>query len=268
MKTTILSFILLVSALEMFSSQVIISHPTETPAIPAASAVLQVVDSKRGLLLPNVPLLTSTDNVTVATPISGVMVFNTNTQKLNFWEANKWNRNFDVEDGLALIKSTENFSGSSSASTVNTNFPTSMPLFNLNDSTTGWTSLGASTTVTITKASNTNYINTEGMVQINSDVATYQEFQFAIGVFVDGQLKLARKYTEKGKNYICIWKKFNLAGVFDNLSVGTHTISIYGRNLPMITTGYTSVTYGGNASSCSNINNDMAKIFVTAQVTQ
>lgn len=252
----------------MFSAQVIISPQNQPQIIPAASAILQVADDKRGLLLPNVPLLTSTDNVTVATPISGVMVFNTNTQKLNFWEANKWNRNFDVEDGLALIKSTENFSGSSSASTVNTNFPTSMPLFNVNDNTTGWTSLGASTTVTITKASNTNYINTEGMVQINSDVSTYQEFQFAIGVFVDGQLKLARKYTEKGKNYVCIWKKFNLAGVFDNLSVGTHTITIYGRNLPMITTGYTSVTYGGNASSCSNINNDMAKIFVTAQVTQ
>ena len=252
----------------MAFSQVVISQKTQTAVSPAASAVLQIVDDKRGLLLPRVGLLNNTDDVTVKTPISGVMVYNTNTTKLNFWEANKWNRNFDVEDGLALIKVTENFSGSFSSSTSSTSFPTSMPTFNLNDSTTGWTSLGTSTTVTVSKAANTTYITTEGMVQINSDVATNQEFQFAIGVFVDGQLKLARKYTEKGKNYICIWKKFNLAGIFDNLSVGTHTVTIYGRNLPKITTGYTSITYGGNASNCTNINNDMAKIFVTAQVTQ
>ena len=106
------------------------------------------------------------------------------------------------------------------------------------------------------------------MVQINNDEDNNKQFQFAIGVFVNGQLKLARKYTEVGKDFTCNWKKFNLSGVFNDLPIGTHTVSIYGRNLPRATTGYNSMTYGGNTSNCININNDMARIFVTAQVTQ
>lgn len=258
----------MISLMPVAKSQVVISQKSDPPVVPNASAVLQIVDDKRGLLLPSVALLNSTDAATVPTPISGVMVYNSNTAKLNFWENSKWNRNFEVADGLAIIKTTENFSGSSSNSTNVTSFPSAMPLFNMNDTTANWVDLGTSATVTISKAVNTTQITTEGMVQINSDVSTFQEFQFAIGVFVDGELKIARKYTEKGKNYVCIWKKFNLSGIFDNLSVGTHTVKIYGRNLPMITSGYSAITYGGNTSNCTNINNDMARIFVTAQVTQ
>lgn len=268
MKTKTYSLLVLLLFLSLPKAQLLITANGSPTTVPDASAVLQVVDDKRGVLLPRVPLLSDTDAVTVPTPVQGLMVFNTNTNKLNFWEAGKWNRNFGVADGTAIIKITENFSGASTASTANTVFPTTMPLFALNDSTTGWTSLGASTTITISKTTNTNYIITEGMVQINNDSGTDQEFQFAIGVFVNGQLKIARKFSEVGKNYVCNWKKFNLAGVFDDLPIGNYTVSVYGRNLPKLTSGYSSVTYGGNTSNCSNINNDMARIFVTAQVTQ
>lgn len=267
MKTKIFS-LALVLILGVFKSQVIIS-PKNGPAVAEdQSAVLKIADPNRGILLPRVLLESNTDQTTVLTPVQGLLVYNSTTNKMNFWEANKWNKNFDIADGLALIKVTQNFSGASTTSKTNTSFPTSMPLFNLDDSATGWEDLGASTTITITKTTNTNYIITEGMVMINNDVSTAQEFQFAIGVFVGGKLKLVRKYTERGKNYICTWKKFNLAGIFNDLPVGTHEIKIFGRNLPKITTGFTSITYGGNSSNCSNINNDMARIFVTAQVTE
>ena len=267
MKTKIFT-LALVFILGFFKSQVIITPKNGPAIVQDQSAVLKIADPNRGVLLPRVLLQNTTDQITVPTPVQGLLLYNSTTNKMNFWEANKWNRNFDIADALALIKVTQNFSGASTGSKTNSSFPTSMPLFNLNDSTTGWEDLGASTTITITKTTNTNYIITEGMVMINNDVSTAQEFQFAIGVFVDGQLKLVRKYTEKGKNYICTWKKFNLAGIFDNLSVGIHTIQIYGRNLPKITTGFTSITYGGNSSNCNNINNDMARVFVTAQVTE
>lgn len=248
-------------------SQVLIASKSSTSTAVDPSAILEVKDAQKGFLFPRVALLSPTDNVSVPTPVPGLWAFNSTTNKLNFWENNRWNRNFAIDDGLAVIKLTKNFSGASTASTTISTFPTTVPLFNLNDSTSGWTNLGASTTVVVTKAINSNYIITEGMTQINN-TATGQEYQFAIGVFVNGQLKLAKKYTQNGENYACIWKKFNLSGVFDDLPIGTHTIAIYGRNLPKVTSGYTSITYGGNTSNCSNINNDMARIFLTAQITQ
>lgn len=268
MKTLTLIFTFYLIGLVLINAQVLIATNASVASTPDPSAVLHIADDKRGVLFPAVALTNSMDIVTVPTPVQGLLVQNTTTNKLNFWDQGQWNRAFEIADGLGIIKQTENTSGNSMTSTTINNFPASVPLFALNSNTTGWTNLNAGATITITKASNTNLIITEGMVQINNDVNTNQEFQFAIGVFVNGQLKLASKYTAIGKNYICNWRKFNLAGVFNDLPVGTHTVTIYGRNLPQLTSGYSSITYGGNASSCSNINNDMARIFVTAQVTQ
>lgn len=250
-------------------SQVLISPKSIVNPALNPSAVLEVRDNVRGILFPRIPLTSSSDITTIPSPVQGLLVYNNNTNKLNFWDSGQWNRNFNVEDGLAIIKVTENNSGASTTSYTETNFPASMPLFNLNDGVgTIWKPLGASTNMTITKASNDNFIITEGMVQINNDTSSGQEFAFAIGIFVNGQLKIASKYTAVGKNYTCNWKKFNLSGVFSDLPIGTYSVAVYGRNLPKVTTGYTSITYGGNSSNCSNINNDMGRIFLTAKVTQ
>lgn len=265
---TIYTFILSLILCTLPNAQVLIVTNSALASVPDPSAMLEIADDKRGLLLSQVPLTNSTDDVTVPTPVTGLLLNNTITQKPNFWAAGQWNRIFQVPDGLAIIKQTENFSGNSAGSISVSSFPVNMPLFNANDSPAGWTNLNATASVIITKTSNTNYIVTEGMVQINNDTDTNQEFQFAIGVFVNNQLKLASKYTNAGKNFTCNWRKFNLAGIISDLPIGTHTVSVYGRNLPKITTGYSSVTYGGNTSNCTNINNDMARIFVTAQVTQ
>lgn len=262
--------ILLVSVLSTVSlpAQVLISSDPAIANKPDPSAVLQIAANNRGVRFPQVPLLSNTDNVTVPTPVNGLVVHNTNTDQLNFWEDNHWNRMFGINDALPLIKVTQNFSASSAGSTTISTFPASMPLFTLNQSTSGWTAVNSSTTITVTKPVNTNYIVCEGMAQIDNDSNIYQEFQFAIGVFVDGQLKIARKFTAIGNSYVCNWRKFNLSGVFDNLSVGTHSVAVYAYNLPKITTGYTKIVYGGNTPNCDNINNDMARIFITAQLTE
>lgn len=251
-------------------SQVLIST-NSTTTTPHPSAVLQISDDKRGVLLPQVALQNNTDQITVPTPVQGLTVYNTSTSKFNFWDSAAWNRIFSIDDGLAIIKTTDNFSGNSTNSVNLTSFPSTIPMFSLNQSPgSDWISLGATATITITKTSNTNYIITEGMVQINNLNINNQSFEFAIGVFVDAKLKLASKYRYLGGAYTCDWKKFNLSGVFNDLSIGTHTVTIYGRNLPRPSgsNGYTQITYGGNSGTCTNITNDMARIFVTAQVTQ
>lgn len=267
MKTTITT-LCIAAMLTGFKAQVLITTNPALGNTPHSSAVLDVTDDKHGILLPQVALISATDITTIPNPVRGLLVQNTNSGLSNFYAAGKWNRNFAVNDGVAIIQQTENFTGNSTASTAISTFPTTVPIFNLNDPTTGWTKLNASTSITVTKAVNTNYVVTEGMVQINNDVSTDQKFQFAIGIFVNGQLKLASKYYTTSTAYICNWRKFNLSGVFSNLPVGTHNLEVYGRNLPAVTSGYTQIVYGGNTSNCDNINNDMARIYVTAQTTQ
>lgn len=267
MKATITT-LFIAAMITGYNAQVLITTNPALGTTPHSSAVLDIKDDRHGILLPQVALTGSTDNSTIPSPVRGLLVQNTNTGQSNFWAAGKWNRNFAVSDGLAIIKQTENFNGNSTASTAVSIFPTTVPLFNLNDSTTGWTKLNAGTTVTITKATNTNYVITEGMVQVNNSLTTDQKFQFAIGIFVNGQLKLASKYYTTSTTYVCSWRKFNLAGIFNDLPVGTHNVEVYGRNLPIVTSGYTQIVYGGNSSNCDNINNDMARIYVTAQTSQ
>ena len=151
MKTKIFSLGLTLLILGMLQSQVVLMPNSATVVTPEASAVLEVRYNDKGILFPQVPLLSFTDNATVPTPVNGLITYNTTAKKLNFWEENKWNRNFDIEDGSAIIKLTKNFSASSSSSVTNSTFPSTMPLFNLNDSTTGWINLGTSTTITVTK---------------------------------------------------------------------------------------------------------------------
>lgn len=249
-------------------AQVLISRNTDTNSSPDPSAILEVRDSKTGVLFPQVALLSPTDATTVNSPVNGLLLYNTNSARYNFWQANQWNKNFEIDDGLAVIKITKNYASNSTNSVTLTNFPSSVPVFALNSGTTGWATLGSDTSIIVTKASNTNFIIAEGMSQIDN-TTTNQQYQYAIGIFVDGKLKIVRKYFTDSKGYTCIWNKFSVSGVFNDLSIGTHTVSVYAYNLPRASsTSYTGITYGGNSSSCSNINNDMGKVFITAQITQ
>jgi hypothetical protein len=147
-----------------------------------------------------------------------------------------------------------------------------MPTFTLNTGTTGWTDLNVSTVINVTKTTNTNLVTVEGMSQINN-TDNASSYQFAIGVFVNEggveKLKIVRKFNAYSTNATCLWKKFNLSGVFENLSIGNHTVKVYAYNLPKMSNNYSNITYGGSASNnCNNLNTEMAKIYITAQLAQ
>lgn len=254
----------------LINAQALITTNPSLGIVPDPSSVLQISDNNKGILLPRIPLLNSTDQITVPTPVNGVLVYNTNTEKYNFWQNGAWNRNFETQDAVDIIQITNNFTGSSNNITTISGFPATMPLYTIDSDTTGWTSLGTSTTITITKPNNTNYIIAEGMSQINNTDETGKEYQFAIGIFVNGQLKIVRKYYTFGGEFTCNWMKFSASGVFYNLPVGTHTVQVYAANLPRVgsTSGFNSISYGGPNGTCGNINQDMARIYITSQVTQ
>lgn len=251
-------------------TQVKISSNFTQVSQPEPSAILEISDMKRGVLIPRVALLNNKDQITVPTPKNGVTVYNTSTSKFNFWEAAQWNRNFEINDALPYISSTTNFSANSVTPVDIIGFPTSMKLFNLNNNTNGWTNLNVTVPIKPKKASNTVVIQGEGMVQLdNPNYAN--SFQFAIAIFVDNQLKIVRKYKFEDIT-ACPWKKFEISGQFLDLTPNVvHDIKIYGINLPLTYTDYgygTRLTYGGKASGCSNLNQDVAKIYLTAQLTE
>jgi hypothetical protein len=62
---------------------------------PAASSVLDITATDKGVLLPRVALTSSTDVVTIAAPANGLIVYNTGTAGLSyigyvFWNGSEW----------------------------------------------------------------------------------------------------------------------------------------------------------------------------------
>lgn len=262
MKTKI--SILLTSILFNLSiAQVLITTNAELYNKPDDSSILQIADNNKGFLLPR---LTSSSKI--SSPVESVVFYNLASGKFNFWSQSNWNKMFETQDAASIIDVTRNFVGKSNSKTTIKSFPNTMPSFTLGTETTGWTDLNVSTTITVNKTSNTNLVTVEGMSQINN-TENASSFQFAIGIFVDNELKVVRKFNSFSSNSTCVWKKFNVSGVFENLSVGNHSVKVYAYNLPKMSNNYSNITYGGAASnSCDNLNEDMARIFITAQVAE
>ena len=113
-----------------------------------------------------------------------------------------------------------------------------------------------------------NLVTVEGMSQINN-TSNASSFQFAIGIFIDNQLKMVKNFHVDASEKKCNFKKFNIAGVFENLPEGSHVVKVYAYNLPKLSNNYSNITYGGAAStSCNNLNEEMARIVLTAQVAE
>lgn len=252
------------------SAQILIAANNSVYNKPDDSAVLQVEDSNRGFLMPRI---SSSSNIT--SPSESVMFYNTGSKKFNFWSENNWNKMFETSDANSVIDVTTNYVGNSTAKTVVTTFPNTMPSFTIGSNlTSDWTYLGATTNFAITKTNNSTLITVEGMSQINNNGsgAGGTNYQFAIGVFVNDKLLLVRKYFKySAPNSSCAWKKFNVAGVFENLATNNnYVVKIYAYNLPKLNNpnSYNSVTYGGNGGTCNNLNESMARVFVSAQVAE
>lgn len=165
-----------------------------------------------------------------------------------------------------LLDVSQSFESASASNITVFNFPNSLPKFQLDSNASGWTDLNVSTNILVNNMVNVNLVDVVGVTQINNNSGK-ASYQFAIGVFVDNQLKAYRIFNEASENS-CDFNKFNLSGVLENLSVGEHTVKVYACNLPKTTKGYSAITYGGNASSCAELNKDDARINLTVQVSE
>lgn len=255
------------------NAQVLITKD-KTVDTPDPSAILEIRDTEAGFLFPKTDFNgTFDDNQNpVQNPVHGLTLLDTGTDRLYFWDTNitpnRWIKNFRVNDAEAILQKTINYSANSTSGVSINSWPTNPPTFNENSNTNGWTDLGVSVTISPTNATNDVFISAEGMAQLNNSSADF--YSFAIGLFVDGQLKVVRKFYA-GENSACTWKKFELNGLFEDMAPGNHTVRLYARNVRKDSgTGNLGLYYGTRApnATCSNMNENMARIFLTAQVTE
>lgn len=174
-----------------------------------------------------------------------------------------------VDETQAYLEDiTRNFSSKSSNAITLSSFPKVSPNFILGSDATCWSYLNTSTQISVDKNKNTSLIEVDGTAQIDNLIKE-SPYQFAIGIFIDDELKLVKNFYVNASEKKCNFKKFNIAGVFENLSVGSHVVKVYAYNLPKLSSNYSNITYGGAAStSCNNLNEEMARIFLTAQVAE
>ncbi|WDT67592.1 hypothetical protein [Cloacibacterium sp. TD35] len=167
-----------------------------------------------------------------------------------------------------LEEITKNFTGMSNSKVNVGNFPQNIPEFIIDSDTSGWSYLNTYTQFSVTKSENIVLINIDGVSQIDN-VNNYSSYQFALGIFIDDQLKLVKKFQIDSAETKCNFKKFDFAGVLENLSLGNHVIKVYAYNLPKLSNNYTHITYGGAASNlCDNIDEGMARIHLNAQLAE
>ncbi|CAD7796797.1 hypothetical protein CHRY9390_00060 [Chryseobacterium aquaeductus] len=259
----------------LFFSQVVMTDKA-TPLLDQTAALKLDSDTK-GLLLPRIGLGSNVDITTVASPQNGNIVFNTNPtaslpQTVAYFDAGKWNAlptKNQIESKLDLVNTS---SISSAGNIVVTGFtPGSI---NLGSGTANWTSLGITDSKSFTRTNNSFAFTLEGMAQLDKSVDEY--FEYAIGIFVDDQLVVVRKYHKQRENFTCSWHKFVLNGVVNNLSVGNHTIKVMARNISSTSNSSTqSIVYGGIAQSsntgnppCGNVTNFLSKISLSTTIVE
>lgn len=240
--------------------------------------LLKISSTNRGLLIPNI----SIPNLNVAAPVTspavGLLAYNkaAGKQGFNFWDGAKWNELVDTRNIYSVLGLTISYSVSNSSS-VDINAVRGAINYQ-QDSLPGltWTEVpGLTKDITITQANNSISVITEGMIQANNAaVSTGSDaFTYAVGIFIDGKLSGVRNYSTKYSNTYQ-YDFFSINSVFNNLSLGNHTIKTYVTIRANNLTGVTLWRYGGPVNYVpatnppSSINADMSRINMFIKVTE
>lgn len=233
--------------------------------------LLKISSSNKGLLIPNLSIPDLSLASPVTNPALGLLAYNNAIGKkgFNFWDGAKWNELVDTRNIYSVLGLTISYSTSnSSAVDINAvrgaiNYAQdSLPE-------TIWTEVpGLSKDITITQSNNSIAVITEGMIQANNTVASTgsDAFTYAVGIFIDGKLSGVRNYSTKYSNTYQ-YDFFSINSVFNNLSLGNHTIKTYVTLRANNLAGVSLWRYGGPVNTTS-VNNDMSRINMFIKLTE
>ena len=232
--------------------------------------LLKVSSPNKGVLLPNLSILDLSMASPVTNPAFGLLAYNNYSGKegFNFWDGSKWNELVDSKNVYSILGLTISYSTSNS-SPIDIILPAGAINYAEN-SLPGviWTEVpGLSKNITISQPNNSIFVITEGMIQANNTVASSSNaFTYAVGIFVDGKLAGVRNYSSKYANTYQ-YDFFSINTLFQNLSLGSHTIKTYVTIRVNDYLGATSWKFGGS-NNTGSVNADMSRINMFIKLTE
>lgn len=248
------------------------SNPTSI----TSSDALKLSSPNKGILIPNVPLQNATAPATGLAPIGNttqpLLVYNSNPQTIKgfyLWK-NGWSPLLNSNNVTAFLGLINSSTVVSTGSVID-NTQDGQNQYNTNESPSvhQWAQIpGVSQTITINAPTNNVSINVNGVMQVTLPNSNTYSNSFAVAIFVDNQLKIVRNFLLSASN--CTYTDFNIMGVLENLSVGTHTIRVYETYRANVTQTNVnaSLHFGQKANACTNLTNDMSRTTMNIQITE
>jgi hypothetical protein len=246
---------------------------------PHASAILDLVTSNKGLMIPKVslnPSNISDYSFMAAQPTVSLLVYNINAsfpggKGLYYWEGTKWVFYFNSANVNLLLGITKYYSKIYNTGVSTNNYPsdaTSVAYF-VNNTTISspWVEIADPSpfTFTIERAENNAVITFTGMLQLNNASSSSASVTYGLGIFVDDKL-ISSKSASLNVDNTCAFHEFTITGLVDDLPIGTHNVKLAVMNRSSTTS--TTINYGQKGASCSNISNDEARISAIVLVNQ
>ncbi|MCU7615954.1 hypothetical protein NZ698_01985 [Chryseobacterium sp. PBS4-4] len=248
-------------------------------ANPNSSAILDLVSSSKGIMIPKVSL--NQNNISdysfmATTPTVSLLVYNTNASfsggtGLYYWDGTKWAFYFNTANINLLLGITKYASKIYNTGVSTNNYPadaTSVGSF-VNGISIGspWVEITDPTpfNFTIDRVTNNAVVTFTGMLQLNNSSSSSASVTYGLGIFIDDKL-ISSKSASMNIDNTCAFQEFTITGIVNNLTVGNHTVKLGVMNRSSTTS--TTMSYGQKASSCTNISNDEARISAIVLINQ
>ncbi|MFC7348171.1 hypothetical protein ACFQO9_15745 [Chryseobacterium zhengzhouense] len=276
MKNLFFSFLLILFGSKMFAQTGSVGIGTDSPD---ASAVLDLLSSNKGIMIPKVslnPANVSDFSFMASSPTESLLIYNTNAafpggKGIYYWDGVRWSYYFNSANINLLLGITKYYSKIYNSG-INTNVYTA-DATSVNSFVSGsalsspWVEItdGSSFNFTVDRPVNNIVVTFTGMLQLNNTSTAGSDLTYGLGIFVDDKLVSSKSATMNVDN-TCAFQEFTITGLGDNLSVGNHTLRLAVMNRSSTTTA--TVSYGQKASGCTNISNDEAKISAIVLVNQ
>ncbi|MBT0549104.1 hypothetical protein [Riemerella anatipestifer] len=243
------------------------------------SEALKVEASNKGVLLPKISIPDLQQAPPVANPATSLMVYNTNVDSGKghyYWFNNQWNPLLNSENIYKLLGIAK-LTIKKSSSTMVANTETGTISYTENETPSSrWTLIpGLSHTVNVTSTKNNIVVNIDGIAQRNnlSSSNTGDFMSYAIGLFINDQLKAVRNFVVTGNN-ACLYGNFGLSFNQQNLGLGSYKIEVRQTlrakavSSAFYDKAFYNLTFGGKSTSCTNLADDMARTELAIQLTE
>ncbi len=228
---------------------------------PDPSAALDISGTNKGVSFPQISIPSRTSAAPITGAAESIIVYNTNTNLIGgesyyFWNNAKWDFLFsDIQTNLLLnlikyhTKTTTNAYNKSNYTGTTNNLQD-----NLNSD---WLVIDDLTeSIVVDRATNEALFTVSGMIQGNN--TTTGIALLSLGVFVDDKLVAIKPiYFNLATN--CSYRTFKVIASTKNIAAGTHSVKIAVKNYSS-TISSLRINYGSKDASCSNINNNEAKL--------